>query len=1428
MSLNSVKESISKSKDKWKKRWHIGSTKTSTMPSTQQTQQAVSSTLPKLVISSPPVQDKSNIAPNEEVQNSRTASKAGNQAWKSGMVWPGAKALLSVLESSSEAFGPLKSAISGLNEFFDIYENAAKEREDFVELRQELEVLSKDLKIFVAQQKLSLMTNSVKQICSGIEAELCTLKKRQSQNAGHRLFETIDTHEKVTTFSRRIQGYMQRLSLNANMSILKAIDDLSMESRLTNMLPARPAIYNSAESEEVQRGACAPGTRKPQIELLLHWARNQDAGKVCWMNGMAGTGKTTIAYSVCAALEESSALGASFFCSRTIQECRQVKNIIPTIAYQLARASMPFRSALVRTLESAPDAPTLALNVQYRKLIAEPLMEVKNSVEQAFIVIIDALDECDSEEGLGHVLELLVLSELDLPIRFLVSSRPEAELLGRLESNARLVLHDLDSGFVKSDIEAYMRDKLKQIPLTDTQWFGLLERCGVLFIYASTACRYIENGHRLHTLDEAVCTILSSAWVPIQRDGKYPIDDLYYTILTAAFDKLRMDPKNMERMRNILETVICAQVPMSLQALVELLDLKNVDHADTLLQSLRSVLNVVKETGLVTTLHASFPDYILSQDRSGVFHCMPQARHGFLAKSCLQMIDRVEPKFNICGLTSSYLIDDEVFGLDNRVSRAISPGLVYASRYWSTHLVLGGLQDDFVTAVSKFFSENLLIWLEIINLTKKMRFGTNVIRQAEKWCSKRPESMELLRIARDAVQFVSVYAANPVCQSTPHIYVSMLPFWPHSRPVSRAYMSRIRGMINPTGSAIDRRQLALIATWKVSSEVYSISLSSDGTRIAAATENAVDIFDTSTGEGVFHLQDTSTEGIVAIAMSHSGTQVAYGGQSSVYLLDVKTETARQVSKLDSDIWSIAFSPSGSQFGIGLLNGNIHLYASQTGQLVLGPLEGHNACVKSIAFSPNGSFIASGSDDFTIRVWDIVNGQKICRSLEGHTSYVLSVSFSPDGARLASASKDTTIRVWDPMTGQTVLGPLKGHSDWVRSVTFSPNGAFIASGSDDKTIRVYDAQTGKIVLGPLHGHTHYVKLAIFSPDGTQLYSCSDDGTVRLWNVQDFSVPNISQEAFPDDFKSIRCSPDGLRIVSGSSNGSICIWDVKTAEIVLGPLHGHSQAVYAVDFSPDGAYIVSASSDHTLRVWGAQDGNCTHSIIQGHTDWVRCVRFSPDGALLVSGSDDCTLRVWDAATGRPILKPFEGHNEWVLSVAFSPSGARVVSGSVDCTTRVWDINTGRTVVGPLRGHDKPVSSVEFSPDGSRIISGSYDGSFRMWDVQTGQSLISWCNDQTAINSLSFSPSGSLIVSGSDDNTTQIWDAQTGGLLHNLNGHFSSVWSVQFSPDGLYIVSCSADHTIRIWDVASRNQDSKSPQGAEILYFMTKQLAHIYLFH
>ncbi|CCO38187.1 hypothetical protein BN14_12352 [Rhizoctonia solani AG-1 IB] len=236
------------------------------------------------------------------------------------------------------------------------------------------------------------------------------------------------------------------------------------------------------------------------------------------------------------------------------------------------------------------------------------------------------------------------------------------------------------------------------------------------------------------TLNDAMSVIMNSSSTSMEQGDDKAIDELYTTILDAAFNKLEANQASKRKMKDVLETIICAMEPMTLRALASVVGLDGSEQVDKLLMPLRSVVNVARETGLVTTLHASFPDFMLSSSRSVDFYCQPQRRHATMAEACLRLIDGAPSSFNICALPSSYLLDSEVEDLDMRVSESIPGDLIYACRHWSAHLDHSEYRIELAKLVGRFLSSRLLLWMEIINLTKHMRHGTSIIQTAEKWC----------------------------------------------------------------------------------------------------------------------------------------------------------------------------------------------------------------------------------------------------------------------------------------------------------------------------------------------------------------------------------------------------------------------------------------------------------------------------------------------------------------------------------------------------------------------------------------------------------------------------------------------------------------------------------------------------------------------
>ena len=417
------------------------------------------------------------------------------------------------------------------------------------------------------------------------------------------------------------------------------------------------------------------------------------------------------------------------------------------------------------------------------------------------------------------------------------------------------------------------------------------------------------------------------------------------------------------------------------------------------------------------------------------------------------------------------------------------------------------------------------------------------------------------------------------------------------------------------------------------------------------------------------------------------------------------------------VTSVAFSPDGTLLASGDVDGDVRLWAVDTGDLqdtLSGslPIFGVSRIVRSIAFSPNGNIIAVGEESV---LWlHEVHGTR--RQVKQQAAVVRSIAFSPDGTALAIACQDQTIRLWDFWASDvpgldvrigTYHHTLRGYTDSVTSVAFSPDGLTLASGDSD-TIRLWDAGTGEHKQ-TLKGHTDWVHSIAFSPDGLTLASGSWRENIRLWDAGT-GEHKQTLKGHTDWVLSVSFSPDGTPLASGSKDKTVRLWDVQTG-MPFRTLEGHTNSVLSVSFSPDGSTLASGSWDRTVRLWDVATGSLLQTL-EGHTDVVWSVSFSPDGSTLASGSWDDTIRLWDVATGS-LLQTLEGHRGAVRSVSFSPDSSTLASGSEDDTIRLWDVGTG-VEIRTLGGHTAAVLSVSFSPDSRILASGSRDGTVLLWEL------------------------------------------------------------------------------------------------------------------
>jgi Cdc6-like AAA superfamily ATPase len=170
------------------------------------------------------------------------------------------------------------------------------------------------------------------------------------------------------------------------------------------------AIFDSDAVPEEQRKECHPGTRIEILGRIGDWANNTEGHRILWLQGKAGTGKSTISQTVAGQIAKSSHCGASFFFLRSAGERSNAARLFTTITSQLVE-QLPSMSRHVRNaIEANPRITEKTKNEQFNKLTLEPLEKIDNestNVSRTIVVVIDALDECDGESSIREIIGLL-------------------------------------------------------------------------------------------------------------------------------------------------------------------------------------------------------------------------------------------------------------------------------------------------------------------------------------------------------------------------------------------------------------------------------------------------------------------------------------------------------------------------------------------------------------------------------------------------------------------------------------------------------------------------------------------------------------------------------------------------------------------------------------------------------------------------------------------------------------------------------------------------------------------------------------------------------------------------------------------------------------------------------------------------------------
>ena len=184
---------------------------------------------------------------------------------------------------------------------------------------------------------------------------------------------------------------------------------------LSEKLLPRAQLVEYDAASPAPRNACTENTRKALLDKLQLWANDETATKVYWLNGMAGTGKTTIAYSFSEILQKVGSLGGTFFSTHLRVDTSDVCCIIPTISLQLARNFPSLSHLILDVVEDDPNCSSWRIGKQFLNFMVKPLTAAYRDIRGILVIVLDALDECSDQSYVAELLSVILKHSKSLP-----------------------------------------------------------------------------------------------------------------------------------------------------------------------------------------------------------------------------------------------------------------------------------------------------------------------------------------------------------------------------------------------------------------------------------------------------------------------------------------------------------------------------------------------------------------------------------------------------------------------------------------------------------------------------------------------------------------------------------------------------------------------------------------------------------------------------------------------------------------------------------------------------------------------------------------------------------------------------------------------------------------------------------------------------
>ena len=530
--------------------------------------------------------------------------------------------------------------------------------------------------------------------------------------------------------------------------------------------------------------------------------------------------------------------------------------------------------------------------------------------------------------------------------------------------------------------------------------------------------------------------------------------------------------------------------------------------------------------------------------------------------------------------------------------------------------------------------------------------------------------------------------------------------------------------------------------------------STDGERLVAFKEhNKVYVWCPHTGtkmrEIELKLNETENEtinGIYPTCFSPdisllAGTCYDHRNRTAEYIALWDMETGEQVTRLEwSERWgAICFSPCGRFLAAGSLEGKIHVWDVESGNLTASYSDYGDAQMKPY-YPTEGGLIATMvfPSEPKIEVWNLERNEKMV-TLEKGSRHSF-VRFSRDDTELAYTD-DGEINFWKKEKPVPELLPsIKGHTRAVSSLVYATDEKTLVATYWGWKALFWDVphRRGQRPTGtdlPTSKTLH-----LYQDNESKIYATGGDSDyLRVWengNSESIADIPIQEQKLVSITGSEAFALTADRIARADRDYNIYVWmrnsisnssNNKKDWILQGNLSGHTEHIEALAFSPDAKQLASISRDKTARLWDVESGEQIMELPltppsgpRQYRSYDRGITFSPRGDLIAGGQWG-EIVLWNATDGKVYMTiPQPEGNQRPITLCFSPCGEYLFSGSwwqgglQKVPIRLWKVATGENIA-TFTGHTTDVQCFAFNHDCTILASGGHDGVIFLWDLK-----------------------------------------------------------------------------------------------------------------